>query len=191
LKTQKYLACARFRSNNKSKISLFFSGVFLIFVLLSCASAQIGRYNPDPALAKGVLENVSFSNDIAIINDQPSTEDHLIRFQEAVVNYNKFTQSVVDALKMELERNGIRVKDSSERQLYVKVTNVDLQLRLPNIRAYIDTEVRTGKGHIEFFEMTRASYSATLTPTKPLDAAFKDLVGNIMTNKQIQEYIRN
>ena len=191
MKTQKYLDCARFRSNNKSKISLFFCGCFLIFILLSCGTTQIGRYNPDPALAKGVLENVSFSNDVAIINDQPSTEDHLIRFQEVIVNYNKFTQSVVDALKMELEKNGIRVKDSSEKQLHVKVTGVDLQFRPPNFRAYIDVEVRTGKGHIEFLENTRASYAGAANPTKPLDAAFKDLVGNIMTNKQIQEYIRN
>jgi len=195
LKTQNYLVCASFILSNKLKVVHFFSGALLILVLLSCGSIPIGRYNPNPSLAHGVVENVSFSSDITIINDQPSTEDHLIPFKKTVVNYNTFTQSIVDALTMELERNGIRIKDSSEKKIYIKVTNVDLQLRSPNFRAYIEAEVKSGKDHIEFFRVTRASYASPFNldtaPTKPLNAAFKDIVREIFENKHIQAYIIN
>ena len=195
MKTQKYAGCVLFMLRRTCKIIPFLSGAFLIFVSLSCGTIPIGRYNPDPALAQGVVEHVSFSSDVTIINDQPATDDHLIRFKEAVVNYNEFTQSLVDALRMELERNGIQVKDSSEKKLYVKVTKVDMQLRQPNFRAYIDAEVKTGEDHIEFFEVTRASYASPFNldtgATRPLDSAFKDIVREIMENTQIQEYINN
>ncbi|MFH2057522.1 MAG: hypothetical protein ABIJ59_01305 [Pseudomonadota bacterium] len=196
MKTQKLRTQKKFYGSLitiKDKIIFFLTSLLLILVLSSCGMPSIGRYNPDPSIAKGVVKDIAFSNTITIINDQPDSKDHTLRFGETIVNYNAFTQSIVDALKMELTRNGITINDSSQKKLYVKVTNVDYQLRAPNYRAYIDTEVKTGNDHIEFIEVTRGSYSSPLNmstaPTRPMDAAFEDIVRDIMNNKKIQDYL--
>ena len=193
LKIQKNLSGSLKIIKKREHIIFFLTGIFLILVLSACGMPSIGRYNPDPSTAKGVVKDIAFSHNITIINNQPSTDDHTLRFGETIVNYNAFTQSIVDALKMELTRNGITVNDSSQKKLYVKVTNVDYQLRTPNYRAYIDVEVKTGNDHIEFIEVTRGSYSSPLNmstaPTRPMDAAFEDIVRDIMNNKKIQDYL--
>lgn len=192
---QKSLICLPVIIKNGYKIIFLLTGVFLILTLSACGTSPIGRYNPSPSLAQGAVNKVAFSNSIAIINDQPATDDHHIRFRKTIVNYNTFTQSIVDALKMELKRNSVPVDDSSEKKLYIKVTNVNFQLRSPSYRGYIDVEVKIGKDHTEFIEATRASYASPFNldtaPTKPLDAAFKDIVRDILNNKKIQEYIMN
>ncbi len=195
MKTQKNLGSSLMIIKNTDKAIIFLTSIFLISVLSACGMPSIGRYNPDPSLAKGVVKDIPFSQNITIINDQPATDDHTLRFGKTIVNYHTFTQSVVDALTMELKRNGITVNDSSEKKLYVKVTNVDYQLRAPNFRAYIDTEVKIENDHIEFIEVTRGSYSSpfnmSTAPTRPMDAAFGDIVRDIMNNKKIQDYLMN
>ena len=195
MKKRTYADCALSELKIKHKICIFLLGTVVMLVFISCGTIPIGQYNPNPAMAKGVVKNVTFSRDIALINNQPSTEDHYILFRETIVNYNKFTQSIVDALTIELERNGLLVNESSEKKLYVKVTNVDFKLASSRYRGVIYAEVRTGNNQVEFFDTHRASYASPFNldmfPTKPLDSAFKDIVREILENKQLNEYINN
>ena len=111
------------------------------------------------------------------------------------MDYREFSQSVVDALKAELEHGGTRVRSEAERVLYVTVTGVNMIPGGMTFRGTIDAEVKTGNGHTESFSATRASYASgwdlSTGPTKPLDAAFRDLIKSILENTAVREYIEN
>lgn len=62
-------------------------------------------------------------------------------------------------------------------------------------RAQIFAEIDYGNDATEFFHSTRASYASPFMMNtfskKPLNAAFKDLVTQILKNKNIQEHLNN
>ena len=168
--------------------------LFLIFTitvsLSSCAA--VGRYNPDPKIAIGSVDIINVANTVKITNFQPSSKEHPLYFRGIAVDYNAFTQSLVEALKMEYERNNVMVSGSAERELQVMVTNIGMDQGF-NFRALISAEVKCGEEFVEFFDVSRASYASLFMinhfPTKPLNAAFKDLVVEIINNKNIQGFI--
>lgn len=166
--------------------------LFTLTVFLSSCAA-VGKYNPDPKIATGSVKEINVTNSVKISNFQPSSEEHTLNFRGIIVDYNAFTQSVVEALRMEYERNNVIVSDSSEKELQVMVTQIGMDLAF-NFRACIFAEVQYGNGSVEFFDITRASYGSPFMvnnfPTKPLNAAFKDLVVEIINNKNIQDYIK-
>ena len=170
---------------------MYFNLVCCLLFLCSCSSS-VGPYNPDPLIAKGVTKNSSFSNTVSIINDQSSTQRHLLDFRGIEVNYNEFTQSLVDALCLELKRHGVILKESAEKKLYLKVTEVEMFLSM-TYRADIKAIVRTGVGNEQIFRASRASYGSPFMvstfPTKPLDSAFKDLVKDILAHPVITTYL--
>ena len=149
----------------------------LIFGASSCVSA-VGKYSPKPSLAHGVAGSISASKPISVVNAQPATSERKLPFRGIVVNKHEWTQSLVDALKAELKRNGVVINDAADKKLQVVVTNVDMSPTFATYRGYLSAEVTTGDGHLEHFEVTRASYASGLNvataPTKPLDEAFKD-----------------
>ncbi len=163
-------------------------------LLLSSCSA-VGRYSPKPSVAEGVAENISSSGDVAVVNAQDSREEHALEFRGIVVDYHEFTQSVVDALKGELERNGVVVRDEANKKLYVKVTKVTMMPGPAVFRGGINATVETEGGPTERFYATRASYASGWNvgknPSKPLDVAFKDLIKSILANEAILGYIEN
>lgn len=170
---------------------IYFNLVCCLLFFSSCRSS-VGLYNPDPLTAKGVTKDISFSNTVSIINDQSSTQRHLLDFRGIEVNYNEFTQSLVDALCLELKRHGVALNESAEKKLYLKVTEVEMFLSM-TYRADIKAIVRTGDGNEKIFRASRASYGSPFMvstfPTKPLDAAFKDLVKDILTHPVITTYL--
>lgn len=165
--------------------------IFTIPIFLS-ACAAVGRYNPDPKIAIGSVKGITVTNAVKISNSQPSSEEHPLDFRGIVVDYNAFTESLVEALTMEYERNSVIVSNSTEKELQVMVTKIGMDQTF-NFRAYIFAEVKYGNESVEFFDITRASYGSPFMvnnfPTKPLNAAFKDLVVEIINNKNIQDYI--
>lgn len=165
--------------------------LFTLTVFLSSCAA-VGKYNPDPKIATGSVKGINVTNSVKISNFQPSSEEHPLNFRGIIVNYNAFTQSLVEALRVEYERNNVIVTDSTDRELQVMVTKIGMDQAF-NFRAYIFAEVKYGDGSVEFFDITRASYASPFMvnnfPTKPLNAAFKDLVVEIINNKNIQDYI--
>lgn len=163
----------------------------LTFFLSSCA--PVGKYNPDPIIATGLAKGINVTNAVKIINSQSSTKEHSLDFRGIIVNYNEFTQSLVEALKIEYERNNVIISDSTERELQVAVTKIEMYRGSMTFRANIFAEVKYGNRAIEKLDVTRASYGSPLMvnhfPTKPLNAAFKELVKKIIINKNIQDYI--
>ena len=172
------------------RVLVLISGLFLFS---SCSS--VGRYAPDPSSAKGVAGNLSFSNSVAVVNAQDSRELHSLDFRGIVVDYHEFTQSIVDALKAELGRNGVSVQDEASKTLRVAVRQVTMMPGPATYRGTIVAKVETGDGHAENFHATRASYASGwnvgTSPTKPLDAAFRDLINDILANKVFQDYLAN
>ena len=165
--------------------------LILIVFLPSCSS--VGKYRPDPKFATGVVESINISNAVKLTNSQPSTFVHSLNFEGIEVDYNSFTQSLVDALKIEYERNNVLVTDIAEKELSVSVTGVSISFGYANFRSHIIAEVKYGDDVIEKFETSRATVGSLLmvktSPTKPLNVAFRDLVEKIIMNKKIQNYI--
>lgn len=166
--------------------------IFMFTIFLSSCAA-VGKFKPNPKIARGLITGISVTNGVKISNSQLSSEEHLLEFRGVVVNYNTFTQSLVEALKMEYERNNVKVNDSNERELQVAVTKIEMYPGNVNFRAKISAEVKYGNGSIEKFNISRATFGSLLMvaffPTKPLNKAFKDLVAEIINNKNIQDYI--
>ncbi len=185
--------CAPCFLPNQTKIQGVVLIAFCMLFLSSCSG--VGRYSPKPTIAAGVAKNIRFSKAVAVVNAQDSQEEHILGFQGIVVNYHEFTQSVVDGLKAELAAGGTPVRDDAEKLLYVTVTKVSMMPGAMTFRGTIDAMVKTGDGHTERFSATRASYASgwnvSTGPTKPLDAAFKDLVKSILEKAALQEYIEN
>jgi len=166
---------------------------FCLFFLTSCS---VGNYTPDAAIAKGVGKNLeAFPGSVAIENAQESRLEQHLGFLNTVVNYHDFTQSVVDALKNELQAKGTTVAPDANKKLSVQVVEVSYFQEAVTYRAVIKANVQTGAGDIHRFESSRASYASganmTFAAKKPLDAAFKDLVSNILKDTSIQAYLKN
>ncbi len=166
---------------------------FFIFTIFLSSCASIGMYNPNPRIARGVITEISVANGVKISNAQPSSEEHLLVIRGIKVNYNTFTQSLVEALKLEYQRNNVKVSDSNQKELQVSITKIELYPAVATFRAKIFAEVKYGNGSIEKFYNTRATYGSLFTVTffskKPLNAAFKDLVVDIINNENIQAYL--
>jgi len=155
----------------------------------------VNRYTPKPSLAKGVGRNVSCPNAVALVNGQDSHEEHALEFHGVVVDYHEFTRSVVDALKAELESNGVVVCDEADKKLRVTVTRVTMMPGPMTYRGTVEATVEMGDGRAEKFQATRASYASgwnvIMSPTKPLAVAFRDLIGAILGNDVVQQYLSN
>lgn len=183
--------------------------LFVSFILLSSCAA-VGKYDPDPKL---VLEKaqeepeedqfvkpkpkeaIHISNAVKLSNAQSNNQDRNLDFRGIIVNYQSFTQAVVDGLTLEYKANKVSVSDSAEKQLQIKVVDINMTVGGVNFRADVVTEVSYGNGKTERFEASRASYASPLMmnhfPTKPLDSAFQDIVEKIARNKNILAYLNN
>ena len=173
--------------------TLFICGMCLCF-LTSCS---IGTYNPNPAKAKGIGKNLeAFSGTIEVINDQPDKTNHTMSFRKTVVNYYDCTQSVVEALRGELQQKSQVVSKNGDKRLYVKVNFIDFNISGGGFtyQGTIQAIVKTGDGTKQFFDNSRSSYASgfnmTIGAAKPLDAAFKDIVRDILHHEKIQTYLK-
>ena len=183
----------------KNTISYFICMLILpvLIMLLTIGCSPVGNYTPDPLMAKGLAKNINITKPVKISNNQPYDQKDLLAFRGISVNYNTFTQSLVDALNMELNKNKLIENDSANKHLQVAVTNVEMAFGsgAANFRATIDAEVKMGNGQIKQYHSSRASYASGFNigtaPTKPLNAAFYDLVKYIVEDPVIQEYINN
>lgn len=164
-------------------------------LFISSCTSNVGNYCPKPKLAKGAAPGVTFTNPVCIINAQESTEEHDLKFMGIVVNYHEFTQALVDALTAELTKNGSSVIDGAEKALYVSVRKVEIPPIAMTYKAYIDVDIKMGDGALVRLSTDRSSYASpfnvSTAPTKPLDAAFRDMVKEILSNEQIQTYVNN
>ena len=179
--------------SQRAESRLILGMIACIFLLSSCSG--VGKVEIDPSIAEGVAENLSFSGILAIVNAQDSAEERDLNFRGITVDYHGFTQSIVDALKVEFESNGATVQEQAEKTLYVTVTDVSMKPGPATFRGAINATVKTADGHTEEFYATRASYASGwnvgTNPTKPLNAAFKDLIKSIAENQAIREYLAN
>ena len=177
------------RADHPLRISLF----LLVSAIVFSSCLAVGEYKADPELARGLVNEISVSYPVSVTNDQPDSQQHPLGFRGITVNYHDLTRSLVEALKLEYRRNNVVVNDSSERVLRVAITRVGMFLDNGNFRAVLDAEVRCGDGSVKSFDATRASYGSpdmmALFPTKPLNAAFRDLVAKIMNDEDIQKYL--
>jgi hypothetical protein len=168
-------------------------GLALIGCLLCLASCSSGRYTPKPSRAEGVVQKVSCPNAVAVVNGQSDGAEYKLEFGRYAVQYQEFTQAVVDALQAELERHGVTVQDGGTKTLRVTVTKVTMMPSGVTYRATIEAIVETGDGKGARFQPSRGSYASgfnlMFTPMKPMDASFRDLVGAILENDVIKEYL--
>lgn len=169
----------------------FLAAVSTLLLIVSCG--PVGKYTPDPGLAKGAVQGIALSHPVAVLNDQAKTKSHTLPVRDIVVDYASFTQSLVEALKQELTRNGVSVQESASKRLYIAVTHVKMPPPVFYFAAHIYVRVKTGDGQVEKLKVTKSSYASQfnidLAPTRPLDAAFKDMVRKILTNPEILEYL--
>ena len=174
----------------RTALSILFFGFFLQ------ACGGLGYYNPDPKIVNGVMIPTPGIKpaDITIINAQESKETHRLDFREIEVNYHDFTQSLVKAIETELVKNNVNVVDAANRSLRVSVEKIAMFHDAVNFRAIIKAKVQFDNGKYKMFTATRATYASPFMqstfPTKPLDAAFKDLVGKIVNDKTVKNYIQ-
>lgn len=183
LKSNKSLEC--------QKVLAFMFLLAMAFALSSCGA--VGKYAPNPSIAKNTPSSISATAPIAVINAQSNTTERKLPLRGIVVTKQEWTQSLVQALTTVLKKNGVSVQEDAEKKLNIVVTEIDISLRGATYRGYLEAEVKTGDGKKEKFEVTRASYASGMNvssfPTKPLDACFKDLVTEILENENIKGYI--
>lgn len=166
----------------------------LAMLFISGCSA-VGNYTPNPLKAKGLAKNINITKSVVITNAQQSDQDHLLNFRGISINYKTFTQSLVEALNMELNKDRVVSNDSTDKELHVSVTNVKQSFIAGGFSygADIEAEVKMGQGRTKKYQASRASYASGgnvwFAPTKPLAASFRDLAKKIITDPEIQEYI--
>ena len=176
---------------------IYMPALTVLTLLFISGCSGVGNYTPNPLKARGVAKNVNVSNPVVINNAQASNQDHLMGFRGISINYNTFTQSVVEALNMELNNNMPITNNDTSKQLHITVTNVTIGFAAAgmNYRAHIEAQVKTGQGQTKHYQTTRASYASGLNvstaPTRPLNSAFRDLVKQIAEDPDIQQYINN
>lgn len=170
----------------------FLFSCWLIIFLSSCAS--VGKYTPKPDLGIGVTKNLNMAQSVDVISTQMDSTQRDLNFKNIIVDYHQFSLSLVRAIKMELKRNGVTLSPNPEKKLYIQVTKIEIPTPGINFRANIEASVKTGDGQDVFFKTTRASYASPFNmntfPTKPLDAAFREMVKNILSDKRISDYLR-
>ncbi len=179
---------------------LFYTGPVKYFSILSVAAifisgcgASVGKYVPDYNNLTDSIVSIDIRHPVKIINAQPSAEEIELEFKGITVDYHSFTQALADALKARFKAGMSPEKDSAVKELNVRVTKVVMFLNGMNYRAQIYAEINYGNNSTEYFKSSRASYASPFMtgtfPKKPLDAAFKDLVYEILKNKNIRDYL--
>jgi len=160
--------------------------------IVSCSA--VGPYNPDPA--KAVAETggtINAKGTLAIVNAQTSAGLHELAMRGIQVSYKDFTESLAEALRIGFARKGVNVSAQGTKQIEVKVTSVSIGPDGFTYRGHIFADVTLGNGVMENFHTTRASYTSAFNvqnyPTKPLDAAFEDMVQAILGNAKVSAYL--
>lgn len=171
--------------------------VLVTLVLCACflgsCSTKMGYYCPKPAVAKGAAKGLVVSQPVRITNAQVSKEEHTLDFRSIIVNYQEFTQALVDAVKVELASHVAADTDTTAKMLHISVTNVEMPPPGATFSAYIHVDVKTGDGKLKRLLTNRSSYASPFNmgtvPTKPLNAAFRDMVEKILHDKAILAYL--
>ena len=183
------MAVYQYLARGIGKISLTLS-----LPILLAACADVGPYRPDPTSATVAIEKkFAAKGELRIINAQPSEVTHELTIRGIVVNYKDFTQALVEALKIEFQKQGVTLADNAGKKLLVKVNRVYMEPRGVNFRGHIFSDITMGDGTTESFHTTRASFASAFMlqnfPTKPLNEAFKDMVGIILNSSKIRAYL--
>lgn len=189
--------------------------ILMVTLFLSSCATPVGMYSPDPKIVTAAEPSeqeesesaetdakstetaperkIYITNPVKIVNSQSSAEERPLDFRGIIVNYKEFTQSLVEAIKLEYEKNNVTVSDSAEKVLNIKVTDVDMRFGAFNYRGTINAQIKGSDNLFQLFEASRASYGSGFMvsnyPTKPLDSAFKDIVVKIVYDEKIQDYI--
>ena len=176
--------------------TLLFSLLIVCSIMLSSCSttAPLGKYTPNPSIAKGIKIDITASAPVAIINAQSTSTEQQLGFREMIVNKHEWTQALIEALAAGLEKNGVTVNENATKQLHVSVTKIDMVLHTATYQGFLDVEI-TGEGGLkEEFKVDKVSYASVgnvgFNPTKPIDSCFRTVVQKILTNENIQEYLR-
>ena len=119
----------------------------------------------------------------------------MLDFNNIEITYEEYSKSLVDALKSELIRSGAKVTSPADKTLKVAVKEVNLSLSTYTYNGLIVAEIEMGNGQVERFDVTRSSFGSGFNvdffPTKPLDAAFVDVVEQVFADEKIRAYLSN
>lgn len=181
--------------SKKIKLDTMFHYLFLIgLISLFSSCASVGKYTPKPELGAGTSTELNIGQSVDVISTQMDSSDRNLNFKNIIVDYKRFSRSLARALKMELKHNGVALRPNPDRTLFVSINKVKMSQPSMTFRANIEASVITGDDQEFFFKSTRASYASPFNkntfPTKPLDAAFREMVKKILTDKRILDYLR-
>lgn len=171
------------------RFGFFISMSVLFFV--SCM-ASVGEYIPDPKMAQGVSGAWNAPTAVKLINVQSDSTQRVLKFKNIIVNYREFTQALIDAINMELIRNGVSTNGDNAKELRLAITEISMEEVSSNYRAKLTAKVETGGGDAHIYMTSRASYASPFNkntfPTKPLDSAFRDMVQKILRSEMVTSY---
>jgi len=176
--------------------------IVFVFVLLT-ACGTIGKYNPEPVIANRVVREFKSSKVISVGNIQKDKTDHDLKYEGLIINYNEFTERVVNGLKSELSRMGVRITENeANKELKIQVNAIAIRqsgyeghISRIVISGLLQAKIELGNGEKVNLEIVRASgyggpFSSKSSRTKNvINACYKGLIKEIFEHKKIITYL--
>ena len=163
------------------------------------SSCSVGKYIPPTKIAHRALKNFEYDKSISVINIQTDKTDYDLKYEGLVMNYYELTENIVEGLKSELKRIGIKsVNSENNKELKIRVSGFSISeagVMHVVITGVLDTQIEMGNGEKENIKVVRASgygrFQTKASRTKRvLNACYKAIIQQIMQNDEVQAYLR-
>ncbi len=169
--------------------------ILLLFVFISLTTGCISHHY-DPTgyilIAPETLPAVTIKNSVTLINNQPSDEEIFIYNLGAhqwYANLHLWTDEAIKALAQAIESRGGKIVENSDKVIKVSVAEAkaDTNMWTGSSTFYVTIEYETGN-HIRK-KITGSQYAHPFFSTWPLDRATERAVRDLLSDKEIVNYL--
>lgn len=162
--------------------------IFAMLILTLCGCTVIYKAEPNP-MKVGMVEQFQSNATIQIINSQTSEDSQMENVGGGMtfkINPKELTDSAIELLKEELEKNGIETNNSSPKILNLSLDKLYMGNYIMAAGCTVTITVETNSGISKIFKRQNTS---SLGIWNACDFAITKVVANIINDPEIRYFI--
>jgi hypothetical protein len=160
--------------------------LFAALFALPCAGAEY--YPTIYPLRDGLIPGFDVAGDVQIVNAEPSKESVVVYkygFIKLQSSYHHITQTMVDQIKRELEKNGKKVPGGSAKKIEIKVTSLVSKYIFFHWKSSLSMQATLGDGTVVYTDVTHGSGDVT----QDLNGCIAEGVMVFLKDEQLRSYL--
>ena len=161
--------------------------VFSLSIVFFHEGCTVHHIPKDLSVIQGAVQPFSIGETVKLINAQAFSKEVLTtsRGYDLPVNYKQYTESAIQLMEKEIEKNGGIVSEGASKAIHLSIVNVSLTKSLMRYRSIIDATIQIGKGHVQGYNST-----ASGGLEEAVDLAIAKLVVSILNDQKVRSYLK-